>query len=407
MTEVIMPKMGDGMEEGTLLSWSRKDGDKVKAGEVIGEIQTDKAVLELEAPGKGILTGFLIQEGQTVPVGVPIAAILKEGESLPADWGRAGAAAPTAPSEEAPVEALVEAAAVEAPAAPARVKASPLARRIAADAGIDLSAVEGSGPGGRIVEKDVRAAMAEQSAPIPAAPASPAPAPSAAAGDQKIPLNRLRGIIAQRTQASFRDVPHFYVTVEVDLEAIEAVRAAFKADEAGRISINDFVVKACAAALREMPIVNSSFGGDHLIQHGSVNVGIAAAIDDGLVVPVIKGADQLTLRQIAAASRDLVEKARANRLSPDEMGGSTFSVSNMGMLNVDAFGAIINAPNAAIVAVSSARRQVVVTESEELEVRTRMNITGSFDHRVVDGALGARFMNLVREALEKPTRLLS
>ncbi len=407
MTEVIMPKMGDGMEEGTLLSWSKKDGDRVKTGEVIGEIQTDKAVLELEAPGKGILTGFLIAEGQTVPVGVPIAAILKDGESLPANWGQAGAApaaAEDAPAEAAPAEALVEAAAAESAAAPARVKASPLARRIAADAGIDLAAVAGSGPGGRIVEKDVRAAMAEQSAPIPAAAA---PAPAVSAADQKIPLNRLRGIIAQRTQASFRDVPHFYVTVEVDLEAIESVRAAFKADEAGRISINDFVVKACAAALREMPMVNSSFGGDHLVQHGSVNVGIAAAIDDGLVVPVIKNADQLTLRQIAAASRDLVEKARANRLSPDEMSGSTFSVSNMGMLNVDSFGAIINAPNAAIIAVSSARRQVVVTEAEELEVRTRMNITGSFDHRVVDGALGARFMNLVREALEKPTRLLN
>jgi pyruvate dehydrogenase E2 component (dihydrolipoamide acetyltransferase) len=408
MTEVIMPKMGDGMEEGTLLSWSKKEGDKVKAGEVIGEIQTDKAVMELEAPGKGTLGGFLIQEGETVPVGVPIAAILKDGETLPAGWGKGGAPV-AAPAEEASAPAAAEApaAAASAPAAPAssgRVKASPLARRIAADAGVEISAIEGSGPGGRIVEKDVRAAIAAQSSPAPA-PAAPLAAASAA--DTKVPLNRLRGIIAQRTQASFRDVPHFYVTLEVDLEGIEAIRDAFKVDEAGRISINDFIVKACAMALQEMPIVNSSFGGDHLVQHGSVNVGVAVAIPDGLVVPVIRNANLLTLRQIAAASRDLAEKARANKLTPEEMSGGTFSISNMGMLNVDAFGAIINAPEAAIVAISSARRVPVITADNEIEVRTRMNITGSFDHRVVDGAIGAQFMNLIREALEKPTRLLS
>ncbi len=404
MTEVIMPKMGDGMEEGTLLSWSKKEGDKVKAGEVIGEIQTDKAVMELEAPGKGTLGGFLIQEGDTVPVGVPIAAILKDGESLPEGWGKGGAPAAAPAPEEVAAEAapVAAAAAPSAPASTGRVKASPLARRIAADAGVEISSIEGSGPGGRIVEKDVHAAIAAQSSPAPA----PALA-AASAADTKVPLNRLRGIIAQRTQASFRDVPHFYVTLEVDLEGIEAIRDAFKVDEAGRISINDFIVKACAMALQEMPIVNSSFGGDHLVQHGSVNVGVAVAIPDGLVVPVIRNANLLTLRQIAATSRELAEKASANKLTPEEMSGGTFSISNMGMLNVDAFGAIINAPEAAIVAIGSARRVPVITADNEIEVRTRMNITGSFDHRVVDGAIGAQFMNLIRDALEKPTRLLS
>jgi pyruvate dehydrogenase E2 component (dihydrolipoamide acetyltransferase) len=203
------------------------------------------------------------------------------------------------------------------------------------------------------------------------------------------------------------EAPHFYVTVEVDMEKIYTLREALKEEEAGNISVNDFVVRACALALREMPQVNSTYQGDYLLQLGNVNIGIAAAVDDGLLVPVIHHADQLTLRQIAAASKDLVTKARAGKLSPNEMSGSTFSISNMGMLDVDNFGAIINGPNAAILAISSARKKVVVTESDEVEVRWRMNMTASFDHRVVDGAVGAQFINIVRAYLESPMRLLS
>lgn len=420
MTEVIMPKMGDGMEEGTLLEWLKKDGEAVKTGDIIGTIQTDKATLELESPGRGTLTGFLIQSGDTVPVGRPIAAILKSGEELPKEWGN-GSAAPAMPAkseakEAEPSEAQpapaeqegepVAEAKASAPTSDARVKASPLAKRVAAEAGVDLSQVEGTGPGGRIIEKDVRAAIADQGTKV--SQIASGSAPPSKVDDKKVPLNNLRRIIAQRTQQSFnQDAPHFYVTVEVDVDRIYAFREQLKAEEGGNISVNDFVVRACALALREMPGVNASFGGDYLLQHGAVNVGVAAAVDDGLLVPVIHNADQMSLRQISARSKELVTKAREGKLHPDEMGGSTFSISNMGMLDVDVFSAIINGPNAAIVAISSARKRVVVNDEDELEVRWRMNITGSFDHRVVDGANGAKFVNIVKGYLENPTRLLS
>ena len=408
MTEVIMPKMGDGMEEGTLLEWLKKDGDTVKSGEVIGNIQTDKATLELESPGSGVLTGILLQEGQTVPVGRPIALILKKGEEMPAGWGSGGSTTAAAPKAE-------EASAVEAPKAAepvaastptvsdSRVKASPLAKKIAADAGLNLSSVTGSGPGGRIVEKDVKAAIASQGTK------TSVPQIAATAEDKKVPLNRLRGIIAQRTQQSKQEVPHFYVTVEVDLEGVMALREAFKREESGNVSVNDFVVKAVALSLKQMPEINATFGGDHILEFGAVNIGIAAAVDDGLLVPVIKNADQLSCRQISAASKSLVTKARDGKLGLDDMNGSTFSISNMGMLNVDSFCAIINQPNSGIIAIGTAKRVPVVSEDEEaaIEIRWKMNMTGSFDHRVVDGAVGAKFMNVVREYIENPTRLLS
>jgi pyruvate dehydrogenase E2 component (dihydrolipoamide acetyltransferase) len=402
MTEVIMPKMGDGMEEGTLLEWLKKEGDVVKAGEVIGTIQTDKATLELEAPGSGTLAGLKIGPGGTVPVGATIAAILKDGESLPEAFGA------SAPATAAPAPAEGNTAGAPSPAIPApepspagaRVIASPLARKIAAERGVDLTAIRGSGPGGRIIEKDVAAAVA------------PAIAQSAQANQgelsREVPLNRLRQITAQRTAQSKQQAPHFYVRVEVDVEAIQDLRDAFKAQEGGKVSVNDFVVRACALALREMPVVNSSFLNEKtILEHGAVHVGIAVAIEEGLTVPVIKNADALTLRQIAHRSAELAQKARENRLHPDELSGSTFSVSNMGMLDVDDFAAIINQPNAAILAVSTARKKVVVNEDGDLEVRARMSITGSFDHRVIDGAVGAKFVNFVREFLENPTRLLS
>ena len=413
MTEVIMPKMGDGMEEGTLLEWLKKEGDIVKSGEVIGTIQTDKATLELEAPGKGSLTGILIQPGTPVPVGVPIAAILREGESLPADWGSGKS---SATQTDKPAEAEVSTSngvevtsekeqpqqTAEAHASSGRVKASPLAKKIAADLGIDLTQVSGSGPGGRIVEEDVRnATKSTVAAPKPSAPVQ------ALAEDTKISLNPLRKIIAERTTHSKQSVPHFYVTVEVDLSKIDQLRQAFKEEDGGKISVNDFVIRACVMALREMPIVNSVFQGDHILQKGSINIGIAAAIDDGLLVPVIHGAENMNLRDLSSEGKRLVTKARDGKLLPDEMQGSTFSISNMGMLNVENFAAIINEPNAAIVAISTARKQVVVTEDDELEVRLCMNMTGSCDHRVVDGAVGAQFMNVVRDYLQNPTRLLS
>jgi len=400
-----MPKMGDGMEEGTLLEWTKKEGDKVKSGEVIGSIQTDKATLELEAPGSGFLAGFLIKGGDTVPVGKAIAAILKEGEKLPEGWG-SGVNTESKPAAAEPVAV----AAVAAPAAVAsvnsgRIKASPLARRIAAEKGIDLSAIQGSGPGGRIVEADLASASPKVLMPSPVVAAIPVL--TATAEDQLVPLNKIRQVTAKRTLEAKLTTPHFYVTVEVDLERISSLREQFEADGGGKVSINDFIVKACALALQEMPQVNSTFQGDHLLQYGAVHIGMAVALEDGLTLPVIKNAQLMTLRQISAASKDLASRARENRLTLDELSGSTFSISNMGMLDVDNFIAIINQPNAAILAVSSARKKVVVNEDDELEVRTRMNISCSFDHRVVDGAVGAKFINVVKNYLENPTRLLS
>ncbi len=418
MTEVIMPKMGDGMEEGTLLEWLKKEGDPVKSGEVIGTIQTDKATLELEAPGSGKLTGILLDAGGTVPVGQPIAAILKEGENLPGGWGKGKPRASSQSVTQAPVEKEAAApsepvatnagngkgteqmAQAEAPSAGESdpVKASPLAKKIAREKGIDLSTLKGSGPGGRIVERDVKEAEPAPAAPRPVA---------VTAQDKSVQLGRLRQITAKRTVESKQQVPHFYVTVEVDVERILQLREMFAAENSGKVSINDFVVKACALALQDMPEVNATFQGLTVTQFGAVHIGIAAAIPEGLTVPVIRNANQLTLRQISDASKTLVQKAKENRLSLDELTGSTFSISNMGMLDVDNFLAIINQPNAAILAIASVRKKAVVDEAGDIVARSRMNITCSFDHRVVDGAIGAKFINVVKEYLQNPTRLLT
>ena len=296
------------------------------------------------------------------------------------------------------------------------MKSSPLARKIAEELGVNLSTLVGTGPGGRITEKDVRSAPTSAPATAPAAPAvaGPSAPPPAAptlnapkAEDSIIQLNRVRQVTAKRTTESKQQVPHFYVTVEVDVEKIAAIRGMFEKDGAGKVSINDFVVKACSLALQEMPEVNATYQGANLLQHGAVNIGMAVAIPDGLTVPVIKNANLLSLRQISAKSKDLAKKARESKLSMDELTGSTFSISNMGMLDVDNFIAIVNQPNAAIVAIASVRKKVVVNDEGEIEVRQRMNITGSFDHRVVDGAVGAKFTNLIRAYLENPSRLLS
>ncbi len=400
MTDVIMPKMGDGMEVGTLVEWLRADGDKVKSGEVIGTIQTDKATLELESPGTGTLRGFLIKGGDTVPVGQPIAAILKDGESLPAGWGAGQAVEAPAPAVEAKAEALAAVPETAAISEAGRVKASPLARKIAAELGLALEGVQGSGPGGRVVEQDVRAAVQNRPAAVTAV--------AATAEDRVIPLGRLRRITAERTAHSKQTVPHYYVTLEVDVEKILALKEQFEEEGADKVSINDFVARACVLALQEMPVVNAVFQGASVLEQGAVHLGVAAAVDEGLTVPVVKNAHTMGLRQLSAAIRAAVGRAREDRLGPDEVSGSTFSISNMGMLNVDNFLAIINEPNAAILAVSSVRRKVVVVDDaeEELEIRHRMNIAASFDHRVVDGAVGAKFVNAVAAYLENPTRLL-
>ncbi len=420
MTEVIMPKMGDGMEEGTLVDWLKGDGDKVKSGEVIGNIQTDKATLELESPGSGTITGFLLKAGETVPVGKPIALILKDGERVPSGWGTAqydaGATAPSSealqstspPASPEPLRATLAPEVAAAPSRKDRVVASPLAKRIAAERGIDLQSVVGTGPGGRITEKDLPSSVASSvQAPTPTAIATQSAQVPASGSDTTVELSRLRQITAKRTLESKQQVPHFYVTVEVDIESIVVMRAQFEREGSGKVSVNDFVVRACTLALQDMPEVNAVYQGKTVQQLSAVHIGIAAAIDEGLTVPVIKNAHAMSLRQISVRAKELVKKARENKLGMDELTGSTFSISNMGMLDVDNFIAIINQPNAAILAIASARKKAVVTEDDQIVVRHRMNITGSFDHRVVDGAVGAKFVNVVRAYLENPTRLLS
>lgn len=427
MTEIIMPKMGDGMEEGTLVEWLKKEGDAVQSGEPIGTIQTDKATLELVSPENGVLAGLLLKGGETVPVGKPIGLVLAPGESVPESWASGGQSATPANAEEpasngAPAAESAEPVTSAPPMAAlatgststsggARVKASPLAKRLAEELGVDIRTVVGSGPSGRVTEKDVREA-AEKSRPTPAATpvfstAAPLPKVEIQAEDRVVELNKIRQITAQRTTESKQLVPHFYVTVEVDVERLQALRRTFEEEGAGKVSVNDFILKACAVALQKMPVVNAVYQGDKIVEFGAVHIGMAVALEDGLTVPVLKHVQALTLRQISEMSRELAVKAREGRLSPDELSGSTFSISNMGMLGVENFAAIINPPNAAILAVSSARKKVVVNDDDELEVRQRMNLTGSFDHRVVDGAVGAKFMNTVKDLLENPTRLLS
>ena len=429
MVEVIMPKMGDAMEEGTLVEWVKNEGDAVKSGDIIGNIQTDKATVELTAPSSGKLAGILSKPGDTVPVGKPIAAILKEGESLPAGWGNgatSAASAPTAqpsqkkeaapaetgnPKPETPQEVTPKQEAPKSETQPAktdeRVFASPLAKRLASDAGISLEQIRGTGPNGRIVERDVRAAL---TAPITAA-AKPTVTAVQPLTDKLVPLTNLQRIVAERTAHSKSFVPHYYVTVEVDVEALEALRHQMNEENPEqKLSLNDYFIKSCAMALQEQPHINASFENGKRHEHGAINIGVAAAVPDGLTLPVIKNCESKSMRQIAKETRELVGKARENKLSLDELTGSTFAISNMGMFEVENFSAIINEPNGAIVAVSTARRIPVVVDGEdgeELEVRWRMKITGSFDHRIIDGAVGAQFMGVLRKYLESPTRLLS
>jgi pyruvate dehydrogenase E2 component (dihydrolipoamide acetyltransferase) len=420
MLEVIMPKMGDAMEEGTLLEWLKNEGDQVKSGETIGNIQTDKATVELTAPSTGTLAGFLIKPGDTVPVGVRIAAVLKAGETLPGDWKNGGSSDPKSVPEPVaqPVVAAAEAATsaptISAPppsvprpsAADDRIAASPLARRLAQDAGISLAGIAGTGPKGRIVERDVRAAL---TSPQPKGGAAPSKAVSE---DRLVPLNNLKKITAARTLESTQTIPHYYVTIDVDVERLSTLREAMNEESPdAKLSLNDFIIRAAALALAEQPHINASFEANQLRIHGSINIGIAAAVPDGLTMPVLHRCQDLTLREIAGRVRDLVGRARDNKLSLDELTGSTFAISNMGMFDIENFAAIINQPNGAILAVSSARKAPVVVDGDdgedELEIRRMMKITASFDHRIIDGAVGAQFMGVLRKYLESPTLLLS
>jgi pyruvate dehydrogenase E2 component (dihydrolipoamide acetyltransferase) len=410
ISRIVLAKLSPTMEEGTVVKWNRSEGDAVKVGDVLAEIETDKANMEMEALGAGILRKILVPAGGKAPVGSLIGIIAEADEDIAAALAEAGP--PPAVAAAAPAVATPAPGAPEAPAAaaPGRIKSSPLARKLAAQRSIPLASVVGTGPAGRIVKRDVEAqagasALAAEPAPASALPAAVAPAPPAAAGDRAVPLSSMRKVIAKRLSESKLAAPHFYVTVEIDMgRAVELREQLARASEQ-KISFNDLVLKACAAALKRVPAVNASWAQDRIVYHGDVHLGVAVALEEGLITPVVRNADGKTLPEIAREVRDLAARAREKKLKPEDYSGSTFTISNLGMMDVSEFTAIINPPEAAILAVGSVRKVPVVVD-EAVAVGHRMKVTLSSDHRVVDGAVAARFLGELRTLLENPVALL-
>lgn len=420
MTEILMPRLSDTMEEGVVAAWRKQVGDEVKTGDVLVEIETDKAVMEHEAYEDGVLAEILVKDGDTAPIGAPIARLVGAGEPVgeSAPTASAPAAEPVAPPEAAPVPAAPAAvpAVVTRPDG-ARILSSPLARRDARELGVDLATVDGSGPGGRIIRADVAkaaggattASPAAPSVPAPAAPAQPqaatAVAPAVEETDELIPLTSIRKTIARRLTESMQTSPHFYVTKTIDAGPLSELRAQLneRLVAAGRkkVSVNDIIVRAVAVVLRDHPVVNSSFTPEAIVRHGRIHVGIAVATETGLVVPVIRDADTKSLTSISAETRTLAGKARDRKLGLDEMSGGTFTVSNLGMFGIDHFTAVINPPEAAILAVGAVRPEPGVKDGE-LAVVQKMTMTLSSDHRVIDGAQAAEFVRDLAAVLEDP-----
>jgi len=446
MANIIdMPKLSDTMTVGTLVKWLKQEGDTVSNGDIIAEVETDKATMELESFFDGTLLKIFSPAGSQVPVGTGLCAIGKPGETVSAPAGAgapaaeapppakaapapAPAAAPVAPANAAaPPAAAAAPAPAPAPAAPAapagRIKISPLARKLAAAKGIDPAGVAGSGPGGRIVRADILSAeqrpAAAPSRPAPAAPARANGAPSAPSGSSRlqeekfVPASNMRATVARRLLEAKTQIPHFYLDLEVDAGPLLELRAqlntALEADGV-KLSVNDFVLKASAEALRRVPAVNCSWEGVPpapvgIRQHGSAHVSFAVAIDDGLITPVVRDADAKTLVAISKEAKGLVKRAKEKKLAPAEFTGGTFCVSNLGMMGIDRFCAIINPPNACILAVGATIKKPVV-KGDQIVIGQRMMLTLSCDHRVVDGAIGASFLTAIRELLEKPSLLL-
>ena len=417
-TKVHMEALSPTMEEGRLVKWTKKEGDAVKSGETLAEVETDKAVMELVARADGQLLKVVVAEGTTVPVGNVVAWIGKPGEKVDGA-GTAGAGSQESgagAAKPAPVAATAAPARKPTPApqpAPApspadatRVKASPLARRIANDAGVDLKLVQGSGPGGRVVKRDVEGGAVRAQAVATPTPSSRLPTPGVPYED--VPLSQIRKTIAKRLAASIGPVPHFFLTTEIDMERAAEAREALNkqlGEEGGKISFNDIIIKAGALALVQHRACNAWFQEDHIRYWNEVHIGMAVAIEDGLITPVIRNADQKSLREIGAESRELAGRARNRRLRPEEYTGATFSVSNLGMFDIDHFTAVINPPEAGIVAIGSIVPQAV-PEGDRVVVRRRMHLTMSCDHRVIDGATGAAFLKTLKQMLENPLAML-
>lgn len=446
---IEMPKLSDTMTEGTLIKWNKQVGDEVEIGDVIAEVETDKANMEMEAFDEGVLSEIRVQEGEKAPVGAVLGVLLEEGEEA---GSASQASTPEAQPEQQPATsspAASQSAQVSTPMpiAPVastgeRIKASPLARKIAASKGLDLSNVQGSGPGGRIVKADVESgnaspagavaaagvavgatasplanaatalaasakSQASQPATTPAAPA--AIAPTVSGEDQKIELTSMRRIIADRLLTSKTTVPHFYLHVEVDAAPLMSLRKQVNAQaeqtHGNKYSVNDFILKAVINALQAVPSVNASFNGDHIVQFAKIGVAVAISVEDGLVTPVIKDAAQKSMLQISQEVKDMAVRAREKKLMPNEFDGGTITVSNLGAWGVKSFDAIINPPQAAILSVGAIAEKPVVKDGQ-IVPGLRMNIGLSCDHRVVDGAVGAEFLNEVKKLIENPALML-
>ena len=416
-TNVYMEALSPTMEEGRVVKWHKRDGDPVKTGETLAEVETDKAVMDLVARADGVLRQVAAAEGQTVAVGSVVAVIAAPGETAGAGAVAAPplAAAPSGSGMRDAGSGMREATAVApAPADATRVKASPLAKRMAREAGVDLKLVTGSGPGGRVIKRDLEGAAARAPAasiaPVPEAalPASRLthPAPSGAPYED-VPLTQIRKTIAKRLAASLGPIPHFFLTTEVDMERASEARDALNKQlgDQGRVSFNDIIIKATAHALTKHPACNAWFQEDHIRYWHEVHIGMAVAVEDGLITPVIRNAELKSLADIGQEAKALAEKARSRRLQPSEYTGSTFSVSNLGMFDIDQFTAVINPPEAGIIAVGSIVQKPVVVDGQ-LTPRRRMRITMSCDHRVIDGATGAAFLKTLKQMLENPLAML-
>jgi pyruvate dehydrogenase E2 component (dihydrolipoamide acetyltransferase) len=417
-TKVVMEALSPTMEEGRLVKWTKAVGDAVKSGETLAEVETDKAVMELVARADGQLLQQAVKEGDTVPVGDLVAYIGAPGESvgtpaaaapaMPVGSGERGAVGVVAPLAAGPQTSSTAAAAVaDAP----RVKASPLARRIAREAGVDLKLVQGSGPGGRVVKRDVEsvpAAVTTVAEPMRPLPAPRSPVQAAGAAFEDVPLTQIRKTIAKRLATSLGPVPHFFLTSEVDMERAAEARDALNrqlGDQGQKISFNDIILKAVALGLARHRACNAWWQDDHIRYWNEVHLGIAVAIEDGLITPVLRHADRRSLSEIGAEARELAQRARERRLKPEEYTGSTFSVSNLGMFDIDEFTAVINPPEAGIVAVGAIVPKPVVVDGA-VTVRRRLRLTLSCDHRVIDGATGAAFLKTLNQMLENPLAML-
>ena len=421
--EILMPALSPTMEEGTLAKWLVKEGDAVKSGQIIAEIETDKATMEFEAVDEGTIGKLLIAEGTAgVKVNTPIAMLLEDGDAADA---KPAAAVVAAPVVAAPVAVAAVAAPVAAKAGGARVFASPLARRIAAEKGLDLTAIKGSGPHGRIVRADVEGAKA--AAPVAAVAAAPVQAPMAAVAAasgpstetvlktyadrpfEEIALNGMRKTIAARLTEAKQTVPHFYLRRDIELDALMAFRGQLNAKLEARgvkLSVNDFIIKACALALQQVPAANAVWAGDRVLQFKKSDVAVAVAIEGGLFTPVLKDAEAKSLSALSAEMKDLAKRSRDRKLAPHEYQGGSFAISNLGMFGVDNFDAIINPPHAAILAVGAGVAKPIVKDGAVV-VGTVMSVTLSVDHRVIDGALGAQLLTAIKDNLENPLAMLA